>query len=664
MKIGTYYYPDQWPRDQWARDLDNIKKMGLQLVHVGEFAWGTIEPAEDKFELDWLDEVLHLCQERGLDVILCTPTAIIPVWMAEKHPDVFFTGNRFGGRRHANHLHPVVQSESRKVVQALADRFGNHPSVIGWQIDNELGGGLSDQSEHTHAAFRNWLRSKYQTVQKLNDAWGCAFWNTFYTSFEQVKFPGSKDHHYRNQHETLDAQRFLSWSYGQYVKLQADVLKPKVGNRWITTNFMPFFHDIDPSDCTESLSFYSWDTYPISGLGKDFKDESFRIADPNTVGFIHDQMHSFKGRWGLMEVQPGQINWSGVPVRPAPGAIRLLLWQAIAHQTELITVYRFRQPRFGMEMWHDGLVQWDGVTPSEGGKQFEQVASEIKILEAATGTVSSSDYVPLKRDESIPTIGLIHDHDQMYYYATLPQAKRWNQPKLIAQYHAAIERLALHAQVCQLDSDWSKLPILIAPGLQMASESTIAKLYDYVKGGGHLITTGRTLVLDKDGQARDGLYEHVLFELLGSKIVGYDSLPEETFGNVEFLGKKHRWGIWGDLIEPGEDVEVLGKYVDQFYAGTVAVIQNALGSGRVTHVGAVDQGSLSDAVVEHVAKQLAMPVRVLPQKTRLHRMQGGVNVFLNFAAKPVTAPAAEGATFVIGEKRTPEAGVAVWKERQ
>lgn len=661
MKIGTYYYPEQWPRDQWARDLDNIKKMGLQLVHLAEFAWGSIEPAEDRFELDWIEEVLRLCQERGLDVILCTPTAIIPVWLAEQHPDIFFTGNRFGGRRHANQLHPVYQERSRRVVSAMAERFGDHPSVIGWQIDNELGGGLHDQSDITHRAFRQWLHTKYQTVENLNAAWGCAFWNTFYTSFEQVKYPGSRDHHYRNQHETLDAQRFLSWTHAQFVKLQADVLQPRVGNRWITTNFMSFFHDVDPADCAGSLSLYSWDTYPISGHGRDFKDESFRIANPDSVAFHHDLMHSFTRRWGLMEVQPGQINWSGVPARPAPGAIRLLLWQAIAHQAEFITVYRFRQPRSGVEMWHDGLVQWDGVTPSEGGKQFEQVASEIKILEGPAG-VRTDNYVPFHRDESFPPIGLLHEHEQLYYYATLPQAKRWNQPKLIAQYHAAIERLALHAQVVRPDSDWSQLPVLVAPGLQLASEQTIAKLYDYVRSGGHLITTGRSLVLDKDGQARDGLYAHALFDLLGSRITGYDSLPEETFGQVDFLGKKHRWGVWGDLIDPGEGVQVLGHYADQFYAGAAAVVQNAYGSGRVTHVGPIDQGSLTDAVVEYVARQLGMPVRVLPQKTRLHRMQGGVNIFLNFAAKSLDAPSPANAQFLIGQKRTPEAGVAVWKE--
>jgi beta-galactosidase len=656
MKIGTYYYPEQWPREQWARDLDNIAAMGLRLIHVGEFAWGTIEPSPDRFELDWIDEILGLAQARGLDVILCTPTAIIPSWLSQQTPDIFWSGLRFGGRRHANHLHPVYQDRSRRVVQAMADRFGNHPSVIGWQIDNEFNGGVTDQSQYTHAAFRQWLRDRYQNdIAKLNDAWGCSFWNTYYSDFEQIKYPPGRDPapEYRNQHETLDAQRFLSWSYAQYIKLQADILKARVGDRWITTNFMPFFLDIDPGEAKESLSLWSWDTYPISGiLSEAAKDERFRMADPETPGFIHAQMRGYNGRWGLMEVQPGQINWSGRPVKPMPGAIRLLLWQAIAQQAEFITVYRFRQPRVGIEMWHDGLVQWDGVTPSAGGREFSQVAAEVKLLdEKVAGSTRSDSYATMQRDPNLPAVGVLHDHDQLWYYASLPQAKRFSQTKLVTQYHAALERCSLNADVVRLDSDWSKLKLLVVPGLQMANADTIAKLYDYVRNGGHLITTGRSLILDKQGRAPETIYGAALNDLLGSQITGYDSLPDHTFGNVEMNGRKHRWGAWADFIEPGENVQVLAKYADQFYEGSPAVVQNRYGDGTVTHVGAVDEGSLTDAVVEDVVRQLGLPVRIIATRTKLYRMAGGVCVFINANDRTVEAPAQKWATFLVGDRR-------------
>ncbi len=193
MKIGTYYYPEQWPRQQWERDFDNIAKMGLQIVHMAEFAWYEMEPKPGEFKFDWLSHCLDLAAKRKLDVILCTPTAAPPIWLSDGSPETLpmYEGNvrgRFGGRRHYNPLSPEFQAATRRIVQAMADRFGDHPSVIGWQIDNEYSNPF-DQSEITHAAFRKWLREKYGDIQNLNRAWGNQFWNTYYTDFNQILLP-------------------------------------------------------------------------------------------------------------------------------------------------------------------------------------------------------------------------------------------------------------------------------------------------------------------------------------------------------------------------------------------------------------------------------------------------------------------------------------------
>ncbi|HQY87105.1 MAG TPA: beta-galactosidase [Tepidisphaeraceae bacterium] len=656
MKIGTYYYPEQWPREDWEKDFDRIVSMGLQIVHLAEFAWGSLEPARDRFEFGWLDRALELAQERKLDVILCTPTAIIPIWMVDEQSDVLFTGQRFGGRRHANHLHPFVSERSKKIVEAMANRYGNHSSVIGWQIDNEVNMPF-DQSEHTRRAYQQWLKSKYETIESVNDAWGCAFWNTFYTSFEQIRLAPSRDPEYRNPHECVDSSRFLSASLAEYSRMQAKILKPKIGARWITTNFMPFHPDTNPSDFSDHLSLFSWDTYPITGWGKEFKDERFRISDPSAVGVIHDQMRSFTNRWALMEVQPGQVNWSGYPVRLMPGAVRLMLWQAIVKQCEFITVYRFKQPRFGVELFHDGLVQWDGETPSAGGLEFMQTIEDVKKLEKSE-LMSSSTYAPLMPDPEIPEVGLFYNQDQHFNYLSQQQSKRWSLPKLVTNYHAAIERVALPVRVVQESSDFTGLKLLVVPGASMMDDSFIQKLSDYVRAGGHLILTARSAMMDHNGRIPQGLYSSRLYELIGAKITGYDSLPDETFGEVEFDRKKHRWGAWAEMIEP-TTAQALGTFTDQFYASSPAVIQNQFGSGTVTFVGAIDQGSLSDAVVEFVAKQIDLPVEVLPRRTRLHRMKGA-SVFLNFNDKAVTAPAGGDAKFLIGERRVAAAGVAIW----
>src|SRR5690348_18357783 len=128
MRIGTYYYPEQWPQSQWERDIDHMAAMGLQIVHMGEFAWYALEPQPGKFELDWLAQCVDVAGKRKLSVILCTPTAAPPIWLIEQHPDVLPMDRRgqrmrFGGRRHYSPISAAMREAGARVVSALADRF-------------------------------------------------------------------------------------------------------------------------------------------------------------------------------------------------------------------------------------------------------------------------------------------------------------------------------------------------------------------------------------------------------------------------------------------------------------------------------------------------------------------------------------------------------------
>src|SRR3954469_39772 len=173
MKIGTYYYPEQWPREQWERDFDGMAALGLQIVHMGEFAWFTMEPKEGEFHFDWLNECVEMAAKRKMEVILCTPTAAPPVWLVEKHPDVLPVDDsgrrkRFGGRRHYSPTSPAMKEASRRIVAALAERFGNHAAVIGWQIDNVYMTGLTARTPHAPAASRVWLVATHASNDARN----------------------------------------------------------------------------------------------------------------------------------------------------------------------------------------------------------------------------------------------------------------------------------------------------------------------------------------------------------------------------------------------------------------------------------------------------------------------------------------------------------------
>jgi beta-galactosidase len=655
VKIGVYYYPEQWPRRQWERDFDNIVKLGLQIVHMAEFAWFEMEPRPGEFQFEWMDHCLELARRRKLDVILCTPTAAPPIWLSQQFPQTLpmLEGNvpgRFGGRRHYNPLSPELRDATRRIVTAMAERFGNHPSVIGWQIDNEYSGPF-DQSAVTHAAFAQWLKRKYGDIQSLNRAWGNQFWNTYYTDFSQILLPANRDPKYANPHHHLDASRFWSWAFADFNHLQAEILQPKIGARFLTTNFMPFHLDCDPGDMAKDLSLFSWDAYPVTGWEKDGDDQTYRIADPAAMGFVHDQMASYNSRWALMEIQPGHLNWSGIPARVYPGAIRLWLWTAFAHGAEFVTVYRFRQPRFGIELFHHGLVSHDGITPTTGGEEFARVISEIKQLDLKR--------VPALKDEHqdlTNTVGIVFDFDQLWEYASVPQAKRWSQTRWLTIWYAALAQMGMRIKILRPDMEWPKqLPMIVAPGLQMVDENMIRKLTDYARGGGHLVLTCRTALMDKNGQAWEGPTAAPILPLIGARIDSYDGLREGRFGQVKFGDAMYSWGVWGDQLIAESGTEVLATYADQFYAAAAAITRKTFGAGIVSYFGVFSEPPLVEAFVKQALGREPLPNRV-------HILQrGSYKIALNYQDQPVTIPVAPGARFVIGSERLEPCGVAVWE---
>jgi len=681
MKIGTYYYPEQWPRAQWARDFDHMSMMGMQIVHMGEFAWASVEPEEGRFEFDWLAECVELAAARHMSVILCTPTAVPPMWLMRKHPELSIMDDagrrvRQGKRRHGAPTCPALIEAGRRIAVALAGRFNQHSAVIGWQIDNELSTDYFDQSDYTHAAFQHWLDRRYGTIEKLNAAWGCQFWNTYFTSFDQIQMPPDRSHRYGNPHHVLDACRFWSWAFAEFTRVQAEALRAGAGARFVTTNFMPFHPDANPADFTDVIDLWSWDAYPVTGFSGSPGHEYFRLADPSVLGLTHDHMAAFNRRWALMELQPGQVNWSGYPVLPYPGAVRLWVWTAFAHGAEFVTTYRFRRPLWGIELFHDGLVGTDGTTPSPGGRQFAQVISEMKRLDLSR-VPAFVDEVPDPRH----TVGLVVDFDQLWMYQIMPQAKRWDQPQWLRTWHGAIQRMGYQVRVLVPGMPWPKdLAMVVAPGVQMVDDVLVKQFTDYTDAGGHLLLTCRTGLMNRFGHLHEGPTAAPILKLIGGSIEAYDCLPPDTTGKVELDGKTYPWAVWGDLLYNDSESVVLARYADQFYSGTASVIQNRSGPGTVTYCGVYGEQAFVDALMEKlltppasaqvtaakrakaktpgsiVSTSVALPARVSVLK------RGPYRVLLNYQDASVEAPAPPGATFVVGQRLVEPAGVAVWTE--
>lgn len=294
ITTGVYYYPEHWPEAQWNRDIKNIANYGFEWVHLAEFAWSNLEPEEGNYNFEWLEKVVELCHQQGMKVVLGTPSAAPPVWMARKYPEILIT-NEDGTLRQIGHRQQGSPSSDKfreltyKYVEEMGAFFENDPRVLGWQLDNEPKG-WADYGENAERRFRTFLESKYLTIEALNEAWGTSFWSMTYPDFQSVKIPTESG----NFHHLLDWSRYQSTEMTDFMANQKGILEKYISeDQWVTTNFIPNIGNIDPM-ASSSLDFISYTRYLVYGSTKGTGDRGFRRGYYLHIPFANDYHRSLK----------------------------------------------------------------------------------------------------------------------------------------------------------------------------------------------------------------------------------------------------------------------------------------------------------------------------------------------------------------------------------
>ena len=240
--------------------------------------------------------------------------------------------------------------------------YGTHPAIIGWQIDNELNCETCEfYSEADSDAFRLYLKEKYQTLDKLNDAWGTVFWNQTYTEWEQIYVPRPVLNMGINPHQHLDYIRFISYSMLRFCKMQADIIRQyKKPEDYITTNGM-FANADNHLMEKECLDVYMYDSYPsfAFGLDRDFAHADDLNDRKWTMNL--NEVRSVCPHFGIMEQQSGANGWTTHMEGPAPRPGQLTLWamQSVAHGADFISFFRWRTCTVGTEIYWHGILDYD-----------------------------------------------------------------------------------------------------------------------------------------------------------------------------------------------------------------------------------------------------------------------------------------------------------------
>jgi beta-galactosidase len=666
MNIGVYYYPEAWPSNQWPRDIANIKKMGLEFVHMGEFAWAFMEPVEGKFDFDWLEQNVRLCQQNGLKVVLCTPSPAPPVWLVQEHPEVLMVdagGRRMqhGSREHACWSVTAYRAQVEKIVAELGRRFGNNPAVWGWQLDNELSHYGKDYCycDSCQKEFQAWLKKKYGDIDHLNRDWGNAFWSQMYQNFDQIRIPNQEELiALVNPHAQLDFQRWFADEAADYLRFQTGILRRFCGHRqFITSNFMNMHSAVYPPLNGDDFDIITWTLYPAHG-NVEPGELGFRLGNGNEMSFMHDFLRNINGAEGLMELQPGQVNWGEYNPLPYPGAVHLWIMRAFAAGAKTVCTYRYREPLFGNEQYHYGLVGTDGVTPSIGGQQYSQAMHEIEQLR----TLYKPDAV-VPAAYAARRIALLYNVENRWDMDNHKQTERWSSMGHVLKYYGAAKRLGCPVDVITEGKDFSRYPFLVAPAYQLLDEKLVARWRDYVEKGGHLVLTCRTGQKDRRGQLWEAPWAGPILDLIGATIPAYDVLPPPFTGHVSAAGKTYAWSSWGDQLEPSSaDTKSLAQYSDQFYAGKSAAVTRTLGKGTVTYIGVdSENGDLETDLIRTVYQAAGVPTGDYDAQLFVD-WRDGFWIATNFSSKDQSAPIPTTAKILVGTKTLPPGGVAVWME--
>ena len=662
MRIGVYYYPEQWPESQWDRDFGKMAELGFEFTHFAEFAWAFLEPSDGTFDFGWLDRAVGLAAKHGLKVILCTPTPCPPAWLGEKSPEIYLVGAdgrrlEHGTRANGSLADDVFVRYTKRIVAELGRRYGRDPRVWGWQLDNEPSA-PADYSPAARQKFQAWLRAKYGTVEKMNAAWGGAFWSTKYDSFAQVLIPneGLFGEDALSPHALLDFRRFTADTQAGFLELQRDILRGLVRpEQWITTNYISVIDSADPRRAGR-LDFAAFTMYPVRGE-RNLGPLGFRLGSPCRLAFAADYYRSFKGVTGVMELQPGQVNWAPVNPQPQPGAVRMWLWQAFGGGCSFACTYRFRQPRYGSELYHAGIVGPDGVTPSRGGLEYAEVAAGMKRLRAVHDPKAGLPPRLAGRRTAI-----LWSHDVLWDLEIHKQTALWDTWDHCFKLMAAAKALGAPVDYVGEDDDFGRYPFLIAPAYQLVDAALVEKWRRYAEAGGHLILTCRTGEKDKDGQLFEAPWAGAVAPLAGADVELSDCLLADGRGRVKMGRTAYEWNRWADVLKPREGTETLAIYDDQFYAGKAAAVTRRLGRGTITYIG-VDtlEGRLERDVLRTIYARAGVEVEDYPPGVYVE-WRDGFLVAVNYSSDAYAVPLRPGAKVLVGANPLPPAGVLVWRE--
>ena len=533
LAYGGEYNPEQWPEEVWEQDVALMREAGVTLVSVGIFSWGMLEPRPGEYEFGWLDRVLGLLHGAEIAVDLGTPTAAPPPWFLHRHPEahpVTRDGLILGGGSRLAYCpsSPAYAAAAAGITRQLARRYGAHPAVVLWHVSNEYGAVSAEcYCETSAAAFRSWLRDRYGDLDTLNDHWGAAFWSHRYGDWDEIDVPRTSTT-VVDPAQRLDFARFSSDALLNCFMRERDILHELSPGIPVTTNFMA-------TNC-KNVDYWRWapEVDVISN------DNYLTAEDPDGhvgLSMSADMTRSLAGGgpWLLMEHSTSAVSWQPRNIAKRPGEMRRNSLAHLARGADGVLFFQWRAGRFGAEKHHSAMLP-QGGTGTRIWREVTALGAEVSSLAGLRGTVVE------------PDIALLWDWQSWW-----AQELEWRPSvdlgylERIRTWYEASLRAGLTADFAHPEADLSRYRLVIAPALYLITERAAANLRRYVEGGGTLVVSCFSGIVDERDQVYPGPYPGALRDVLGLTVEEW--LPLRAGERVTLTWQEP--GISPEVTNPG-----------------------------------------------------------------------------------------------------------------
>ena len=633
LVFGGDYNPEQWPDSVWPEDKRLMREAGVNLVCIAIFSWAKIQPTQHRFDFSALDRVMDLLVANGIHACLATATASPPAWLAQRYPDVLAVdaagiSYHHGSRQYYSPCSPSYRRFAAALVRRIAARYARHPALALWHINNEFGNHVQEcHSPAATLAFRKWLKQKYKNLAALNHAWGTTFWSQTYSDWREVTTP-RRTPFTPNPTQVLDFKRFMSEALREILVMERDIVRAANPEVPVTTNLMGFHKPVDAFRWTRDLDVVAWNCYADSAPG---------AQGECTSAAGHDLARSCKKDrpFYLMEQAPAWVNWPPSTATKPPGLLRHWSLQAIARGADAAMFFQWRASRYGGEKYMSGMIPHVPPEQSRVYAEVKATGADLAALAPVAGSLSRS------------SVAIVFDWHVWWAVELEAKPARFDYMEAVRSVHRYFYGRNIAVDFVHPSESLKNYQLVVAPMLYLLGEGDAARLTEYVRGGGNLVVTSFSGIVDENEHIVLGGYPARLREVLGLWVEEWVPYMNDLRNRVKFLGTRREPAAcshWCEVVRL-EGAKSVAVFEQDFFAGRAAVTCHKFGDGTACYIATklADDG-LAFVLDRVCADAAVVPVLVAPKGVEVTLRQKGKTCFLfilNHCTKTVYVPLAE-----------------------